>query len=161
MCIGSRRRIRIQQVKVCVSYSFYGNGSSQSAGVDPRLLILLHSTLLSAWLDTLTLVSQFLKHVDGPKGSNNDNKTLVTKAVEDVVDQSPINISALLDALKALNTRQFPTRKCISDFRNMYINILRLLQPLNGEEHIGHASLRVLFTYRCPVRSSCWSSRMS
>jgi hypothetical protein len=56
----------------------------------------------------LALVNQFLKHVDGPKGSSNDNKVLVSKAVEDAVDQSPINLSSLLEALKALSTGQFP-----------------------------------------------------
>ncbi|KIM21351.1 hypothetical protein M408DRAFT_333491 [Serendipita vermifera MAFF 305830] len=77
--------------------------------IDRRLLILLHSTLLSAWVEALTLVDQFLKHVDGPKGSNSDNKTLVTKSVEDVVNKSPINVAALLEALKSLLGRQFPT----------------------------------------------------
>ena len=77
--------------------------------IDPRLLILLHPTLLNTWTEALTLVSHFLEHVDGPKGASSDNKALVTRAVEDILNQSPLNLSPLLDALKVLSTRQFPS----------------------------------------------------
>jgi hypothetical protein len=69
-------------------------------------------------------VNQFLKHVDGPKGSSNDNKVLVSKAVEDAVDQSPINLPPLIEALKALSARQFPLCEYICEIQVAFLMAL-------------------------------------
>jgi hypothetical protein len=105
--------IKMEDSSVPVSQSGFSSrprdhSSHSTAGIEPRLLILFQPALLSAWIEASTLVNHFLKHVDGPKGSSNDNKVLVTKAVEDTVDKSPVNLPSLLEALKTLSTKPFP-----------------------------------------------------
>ncbi|KAG8834034.1 hypothetical protein FRC17_009672 [Serendipita sp. 399] len=92
------------------------NGST-APSIDPALLVLLNQSLVDTWVDSLALVLRFVKHVDVPKGTSTDSKTLVTRSVEDTLSQSPVNISLLTEALKGLRVNESISA---ADWRNAY-----------------------------------------
>lgn len=80
--------------------------------VDPLLFLLLHRPLMTAWIDSLSSTLQFLSHVQVPEGSNSDNKTLITQAISDSMEQSPVNFQLLVEALKGLDKDAPISCKC-------------------------------------------------
>ncbi|KAG8843868.1 hypothetical protein FRC20_003712 [Serendipita sp. 405] len=102
---------------------FYYSIPSDSATrtIDPALLVFLNQSLVSTWVDSLGYTLRFVKHVDVPKGTSIDSKTLVTRSVEDTLSQSPVNVSLLLEALKAL---KIEAPISAADWRNAYRHLI-------------------------------------
>ncbi|KAG8820627.1 hypothetical protein FRC19_008718 [Serendipita sp. 401] len=102
---------------------FYYSIPSDSAArtIDPALLVFLNQSLVSTWVDSLGYTLRFVKHVDVPKGTSIDSKTLVTRSVEDTLSQSPVNVSLLLEALKGL---KIEAPISAADWRNAYRHLI-------------------------------------
>jgi hypothetical protein len=104
-------------------------------GVDPLLFVLLQPDLLNSWVETLARVAQFPNFLNVPPGTSSDNKTLVNKAYEDMIEDSQINLANLLDALKSIAGGSFPSGIFLASPSGM---LLTLSQRWNGGEATGH-----------------------